>query len=216
MRSARTAVITVVTLVAFGTGRVEAGAPNYECQAGPYRLGIDQHRNAGLVRDGRGPVVPMTFTDTDQNGPSLDLSAQIGRDATTVRVRGTGSSVQLHIAGKRYAGVCAFVPGDFALGRVTARKLVARRSPAEISEVVAVLHRGSLIWSQGGFDETTKQVAPTGWIRVRVVLALHGGSRSGGEQQLGMGATAGLDAASSLFEGWVRTTSVAMLGPPGP
>ena len=204
-------------MVAF-PGRAVAGAPNYECRAGSYEVGIDQHRRAGVIRSGRSSVQPMPFVESDQNGPSLDLVATVDGRESRVAVRGTGSRMTLTTGGRSVTGACTFVPGNFALGHVSASRLVVRTTPNDDATVVTVVRKGSLLWSPGRFNETTRlyDAETEGWTRVRVVLRVRGGSRRGGEQTLGMGDGAGLDGRSLIVEGWARVEGLTLLGPPGP
>ena len=203
-------------LVAF-PGRAGAGAPNYECRAGSYEIGIDQHRRAGLIRAGGASVQPMPFVQSDQNGPSLDLIATVGGRKSRVTVRGTGSRMTLTTGGRSVTGACVFVPGNFALGYVSASNLVVRTTPADDATVVTVGRKESLVWSPGRFNQASRQYEGTDdWTRVRVVLLVRGGSRRGGEQALGMGDASGLDGRSLVVEGWARVEGLSMLGPAEP
>ena len=67
-RFRRPALLMAVALAMGVAARAEAGAPNYECQAGRLRIGIDQHRRAGLARVAGGTVRELTFVDANQNG----------------------------------------------------------------------------------------------------------------------------------------------------
>src|SRR4051812_37933111 len=89
------AVLIAAASVLVVGGPAGAGAPNYECQAGAQRLGIDQHRRAGLSRLGGGAVQPVTFVDGNQNGPTLDLAYTVAGRAEGAHVRGTGASVSI-------------------------------------------------------------------------------------------------------------------------
>ena len=70
--------------------------------------------------------------------------------------------------GRHVNGACAFVPGNFALGHVSASRLVVRTTPADDATVVAVVRKGSLLWSPGRFNETTRlyDEETDGWTRV--------------------------------------------------
>ena len=215
---ARWTAIAVIagTAIISTAGPAFAGAPNYECRAGSQRLGIDQHRRSGLSRLRLGPVQPAVFTDSNQDGGSLDLTYSVAGQAITAQVRGYGSSVVLHIGEGTVGGACTFVPGDFTLGTVTARRLVVRSTPAADGSVVTIVGRRSLVWSYRRFDATTgRWLGTDDWTRVRVVLAIRGGAKSGGDQLPGMGAIAGLDGRSTVVDGWVRVAGIELLGPPG-
>lgn len=117
----------------------------------------------------------------------------------------------------RHDGACAFVPGDLALGYVTARFALLRSAPVDDAAPLARLRQRSLVWSSGRLDEQTGQMLGTPeWTRFRAVLTVRGGRKSGGPQRLGMGTGAGRDGASTIVEGWGRLADVSMLGPPGP
>ena len=203
-------------LLAF-PGIAVAGAPNYECRAGSYRMGIDQHRSAGLSRTDRASVQAMPFSESDQNGPSLDLVATIDGRTSQVVVRGTGSSMSLTTGRRHFTGACAFIPGNFALGHVTASRLAIRTRPADDAAAVMFIGKGSLVWSPGRFNETTGRIEGTdAWTRVRVILRVRGRTPAGGEQALGMGDAAGLDGRSQTVEGWSRVEGLSLIGPAGP
>ena len=217
MRFCRPPLLIAAALAMGVAARAEAGAPNYECQAGRLRIGIDQHRRAGLARVTGGSVQAVTFVDANQNGPSLDLTVTINSRKATVRVRGTGSAMSIADSGGTVNGSCAFVPGDHALGHVTASKLVLRASPSVDATHVAVVARGSLVWSAGRFDEPSgRMLGTTDWTRIRAVVSIRGGSVDGGDQVLGMGSAAGRDGRSVVIDGWARMEGIKLLGPPGP
>ena len=216
---ARWTAIAVIagTAIISTAGPAFAGAPNYECRAGSQRLGIDQHRRSGLSRLGVGPVQPAVFTDSNQDGGSLDLTYSVAGQALSAQVRGYGWSVVLHIGEGTASGACTSLPGDFTLGTVTARRLVVRSTPAAYGAVVAIVGRRSLVWSYRRFDAATGRWPGTeDWTRVRVVLTIRGGAKSGEDQLPGMGAIAGLDGRSTFVDGWVRVSGIELLGPPGP
>ncbi len=216
MRRAVT-ILTAFVLTATGALPATAGAPNYECRAGSYRIGIDQHRRAGLARVTGGPVQSASFVTTDQDGSVLDLTADVEGQRFAIAIRGTGSTMTLRVSGRTLSGACAFVPGDLALGYVSAPNLLLRSAPAGDAAPVARLRQRSLVWSSGRFDAQTGEMRGTPeWTRFRAVIAVRGGSSSGGPQRLGMGIGAGLDGASTIIEGWGRLADVSMLGPPGP
>ena len=205
------------TAIISTAGPAFAGAPNYECRAGSQRLGIDQHRRSGLSRLRLGPVQPAVFADSNQDGSGLDLTYRVAGQAMTAQVRGYGSSVVLRIGEGTVSGACALVPGNFALGSVTARRLVVRSTPAVDGAVVTIVGRRSLVWSSGRVDVVTGRLEGTeDWTRVRVVLSIRGGGKSGGDQLPGMGDIAGLDGRSTVVDGWVRVAGIELLGPPGP
>ena len=210
----------VLVIVAAGlsvAGRAEAGAPNYECSIGRLQIGIDQHRRAGLARMRGGTVTAMTFVDSYQNGPVLDVSAQISGVVTQVAVTRYGAKASYQRGSDAGNGACAFIPGDFALGQVTSNLLVLRRDPDDASPVMAQMKQQSLVWSSGRYDEARREMRGTDeWAKFRVVLRVRGGSLAGGPEQVGMGQLAGLAGRSTLIEGWGRVADVAMLGPPGP
>ncbi len=217
MRRAVVGLTAVILAATAGTLPASAGAPNYECRAGGYSFGIDQHRRAGLARVSGGAVRSASFVTTDQDGSTLDLTAEVEGRRWNLAIRGTGRSMTLRVSGRTIAGACAFVPGDHALGHVTAPFLLLRSTPADDAVPVARLRQRSLVWSSGRLDEQSGQVLGTPeWTRFRAVLRVRGGAASGGPQRLGMGATAGLDGASTIVEGWGRLADVSMLGPPGP
>lgn len=208
--------VSVVALLTVATP-AQAGAPNYECRAGSYRIGIDQHRRAGLTRVNGGDVRKTSFANTDQNGSTLNLIATVDSQRLSVAIRGTGSTMSLGVGRHTISGSCAFVPGNFVLGYVTAPALVLRTSPSDMSPEVGRYVRSSLVWSSGRFDEQTGQMVGTAdWARFRMIVRVRGGTAHGGDQQLGMGTSAGLDGAATIVEGWARLTDVSMLGPPGP
>ena len=210
------ALLTVLTVLT-GARPATAGAPNYECRAGSYRIGIDQHRRGGLTRVAGNSVRRVSFRTTDQNGPTLDLIADDDSQRLVVAVRGYGSTMTLGVGATLVTGACAFIPGNFVLGYVSAPTLVLRTAPDDGASEVARYRQRSLVWSSGRFDEQTGQMVGTPeWTRLRVVGIVRGGTPSGGRQQLGMGPSSGLDGASTIVEGWGRRTDVSMLGPPGP
>ena len=217
MRRALVGISAVVLATIAGALPANAGAPNYECRAGPYSIGIDQHRRAGLARFSGGAVQSASFVTTDQNGSTLDLTAEVAGRRLVIAIRGTGSTMTLRRSGRTMSGACAFVPGDHVLGYVTAPFLLLRSAPVDDAAPVARLRQRSLVWTSGRFDAPTGQMLGTPeWTRFRAVLSVRGGRKSGGQRRVGMGTAAGLDGASTIGEGWGRLTDVSMLGPPGP
>jgi hypothetical protein len=207
---------TVVVLLVTPAVTSQAGAPNYECQAGAYRIGIDQHRRAGLVRIGRGAIQPMPFNELqDQNGASLKLGVDLPGTDGVISITGYGSSMTLQIGSRTYRGECAFVPGNFVLGHVTATKAMVRTDPDDKAAVVTDAHRGSLVWSFGRFDEAANAMRGTEeWTQLRTVLTIRGGAAGGGEQAIGMGQASGLDGGSTVLNGWVRVARISLLANP--
>jgi hypothetical protein len=208
--------VTAVALLVTPAMGSQAGAPNYECQAGPYRIGIDQHRRAGLVRIGQGAVQPMPFSQLhDQNGASLKLGVDLPGTDGVMAITGYGSSMTLQIGSRTYRGECAFVPGNFVLGQVTATRAMVRTDPDDASDVVADARRGSLVWSPGRFDEAANAMRGTEeWTQLRTVLTIRGGAAGGGEQVIGMGQASGLDGGSTVVNGWVRVARISLLANP--
>jgi hypothetical protein len=194
-----------------------AGAPNYECAIGSFRIGIDQHRRAGLVRERGAAVQSLPFVEADQNGPMLGLAVKLHGADARVNVRDTGRTASLSRGARTHRGACAFIPGDFALAEVTARRLVLRVDPDDSAPSVMQLKQRSLVWSSGRFDAARQEMRGTQeWARFRAVLQVRGGAVDGGPEPLGMGQLAGLDGRSTIVEGWGRVADVTMLGPPGP
>lgn len=222
MRRAFVGMTAVVIAAIAGAPPASAGAPNYECRAGSYIVGIDQHRRAGLVRVTGQAVRPASFVTTDPDVSTLGLQTlglNVDADGRilAIAIRETGSRMTLRVAGRTVTGACAFVPGDHVLGHVAAPHLLLRSAPADDAEPLVRLRQRSLVWSSGRLDEQTGQMLGTPeWTRFRAVLTVRGGSASGGPQRLGMGTSAGLDGASTIVEGWGLLADVSMLGPPGP
>jgi hypothetical protein len=213
----RAVIIGALTIAIAVAEPAVAGAPNYECAIGSYRIGIDQHRRAGLVRERGAGVQSLPFVDADQNGPTLGLVVKLDGADARIDVRNTGRAASLSRSDRTSRGVCAFIPGDFALGEVTARRLVLRLDPDDAAPTVIQLKQRSLVWSSGRFDAVRQEMRGTqDWARFRAVLRVRGGATDGGPEQLGMGQLAGLDGRSTIVEGWGRIADVAMLGPPGP
>ena len=216
MKRMSTTLVTAAILFIVVPSRAEAGAPNYECEAGGYRFGIDQHRRGGIGRINTREVVPVSYASLDQNGPSLDATTTFNGKPAAIQVRGTGSSMTVTTGGRTLSGACAFVPGNFALGQVMAPHIVVRTAPSDSAAVAVMLHRGSLVWSPGRFNDATGKLEGTeDWTQLRVVLRIEGGAKNG-EEQMGMGTEVGLDGRSSIVNGWVRVTDVKLIGPPGP
>ena len=208
--------ITMAATLAPGLA-AEAGAPNYECAIGSFRIGIDQHRRAGLSRSVGSSVQPMAFVEADQNGPTLRLAAKLKGSDALFDLRGSGSGASLSYRGRTRQGSCAFIPGDFALGQVTGRQLVLRSDPSDSAIAILPVRQRSLVWSSGRLDAVRQEMRGTAdWAYFRVVLRVKGGSVGGGPVRLGMGQLAGLDGRSTIVEGWGRIADVSMLGPPGP
>jgi hypothetical protein len=196
-------------------GRAPAGAPNYECRIGTYRIGIDQHRGGVLLRADGGAAVAAAIDDAHQDGSSLDLSVTLGARPARISVRGTGTSAALLVGGRRMSGACAFVPGDFALGRVSVGAIAVRSTRDDGASVLAVLRRGSLVWAAPSID-AAGAVGQRGLAPVRAVLRIRGGAAGGAEPAIDMGAAAGLDGRSSVIDGWASSAGVTLLGSPGP
>jgi hypothetical protein len=211
-----TVLIAVGVLLAHTDLPASAGAPNYECESGPYRIGIDQHRRGGLVRVGRGPVHAMPFVGVaDQSGESLGLTVQLPLGEGRIRVAGYGATMTLNVNGQTYHGACAFVPGNFVLGHVTARSTNLNVDPTKTSTVIASPRFGSLMWSSGRFDEAANELRGSAdWSQFRVVLAIRGGATEGGSQLPGMGQAAGLDGRSEVVNGWGQVATVTLLPNP--
>lgn len=91
MRRALVGISAVVLATIAGAQPANAGAPNYECRAGPYSIGIDQHRRAGLARFSGGAVQSASFVTTDQNG----LSVRGGRKSGGQQRLGMGTAAGL-------------------------------------------------------------------------------------------------------------------------
>lgn len=195
----------------------EAGAPNYECSIGSFHIGVDQHRRSGLSRSPGASVQPMPFVQADQNGSSLGLAAKLDGGDAVLDLRGSGAWATMTHRGQTRRGACAFIPGDFALGQVTAGRLLLRSAPDDGAAIILGVRMRSLVWSSGRFDEDRQEIRGTAdWAHFRVVLHVKGGATDGGPQQIGMGQRAGLDGRSTIVEGWGRVADVVMLGPPGP
>ncbi len=193
-----------------------AGAPNYECQAGPYRIGIDQHRRAGLVRVGRSAVQAMPLVyQSDQNGDSLVLAVGLpGNKNGLIAIREYGKAMSLHVGSRRYSGSCAFVPGNYVLGAVTGSHALVGSTP-EGDDVVVKLRRGSLVWSAGRFDEEAKEMRGTpDQAQLRVVLDVRGGGVDGEAEKFGIGSAFGRDGRSTVLNGWGKLAPLSMLPNP--
>ena len=133
--------------------------------------------------------------------------------SAVVDVRGAGSRASTDIASGGGFGACAFVPGDFAIGHVTAARVNVRAASSPDADTTVILRRGSFVWL-----DPTPHAADGGdaMVRVRVVVHVRGGRVGGGEQRFGMGSDAGLDGQSTVVDGWVPTRWIEWVGPAGP
>ena len=206
--------VVVVAATRVAATPVLAGAPAFECRIGSTRIGLDTHRSVALVRQSGGPVVRFGLETVNADGANQRYRLTSGSTTGVVDVRGAGSSVSTDIARGNGLGACAFVPGNFAIGRVTAPHVNVRMTASPKAEIAVILRRGSLVWLDP--TPTTGERGDTDMVRVRVVLRVIGGRVGGGEQQLGMGPASGLDGRSTVIDGWVRTRGVEWVGPPGP
>lgn len=190
----------------------EAGAPNYECAAGPWRFAIDQHRRAGLVRMPDRTVVETALVDGDQNGSSLNVKLSAGSLVLESQITGTGKSLKLTVnegaSKSTYTGVCAFVPGNFIAGHVTGLRLAVRTRASWNASVFATAGRHSLVWAAApeGSPSVPSPTTHSGWARVRVVSTLRSGS-----QVLGIGTEVGLDGPSTVAQGWGRVGVITLV-----
>ena len=191
-----------------------AGAPAFECRIGTIRIGLDTHRSVALVRQPSGPVMRFGLEGVDAAGVNQRYLLTSGSISAFVDVRGAGSRASTDISGGGGFGVCAFVPGDFAIGRVTAARVNVRVAASRDADIAVILRRGSFVWLDP--TPTAGEGGGDGMVRVRVVVHVRGGRVGGGEQQLGMGSEAGLDGRSTVIDGWVRTRGIEWVGPPGP
>ncbi len=191
-----------------------AGAPAFECRIGSVRVGLDTHRLVALVRKPSGEVTRLALESEQAAGADqryrLTGRSIIGR----VDVGGIGSRAASGGSVGQGRGACAFMPGDFAIGTVKARRLALRVEATPAAEIAVVLRRGSLLWLDP--TATAGERADALMVRVRVVLGVRGGRRGGGDQRFGMGPEAGLDGRSTVIDGWVRAVDVEWVGPPGP
>ncbi len=194
----------------------EAGAPNYECEAGPWRFGIDQHRRAGLIRFADQPaaqtMVQTSLLNGEQNGSSLNVTLVAGSTSLKAQVGKYGDTLSLTVVDgtntSTYSGICAFVPGNFILGHVAESPLHVRTRASWNAPLLATAKRHSIVWSAAP-DGSPSLPAPTthgGWALIRVVSGLRGGS-----QELGIGATVGLDGPSTIAQGWGRVQLVKLV-----
>ncbi len=190
----------------------EAGAPNYECEAGPWRFGIDQHRRAGLVRLPDQTVVRTQLHDGDQNGSSLNVTLTTESVSLESQISGFGKWLSLTVSEgdtkTSFSGVCVFVPGNFILAHVTAASLVVRTRASSIAPVLAAVSRRGLVWvaTPEGSPSVPDPFTHGGWARVRVVYSIRSGP-----QQLGIGNDVGLDGPSSIVQGWGRVGSLTLV-----
>lgn len=206
--------VVVVAATMVSAAPALAGAPAFECHIGSTRIGLDTHRSVALVRQSFGSVVRFGLESVDADGANQRYRLTSGSTTGLVDVRGAGSSASTDIARGHGIGVCAFVPGDFAIGRVTAPHVNVRVAAGPAAEIVVILRRGSLVWLDPA--ATAGERGDADMVRVRVMLRVRGGRVGGGEQQLGMGSASGLDGRSTVIDGWVRTRGIEWAGPPGP
>lgn len=211
MRSRLVVGLVVALMVGLPTV-AEAGAPNYECGAGPWRFAIDQHRRAGLVRLPDRTVVETALLDGNQNGSALTVTLLSGSLSLESQITGTGKSltltVQDGVSKSTYTGFCAFVPGNFILGYVTDARLAVRTRASWNAPVFATASRHSLVWAAApeGSPSVPDPMTHSGWARVRVVSTLRSGS-----QGLGIGTEVGLDGPSTVAQGWGRVDVIHLV-----
>ena len=215
MRLGRPVVAVVVFAATMGSATPAlAGAAAFECHIGATQIGLDTHRSVALVRDSFGPVMRFGLGSVNAAGPNQRYRLTRGSMSAVVDVLGAGSSASTDIAGRGGFGVCAFVPGDFAIGRVTAARVNVRVASSPDADIAVILRRGSFVWLDPTPNATDGGDATM--LRVRVVVHVRGGRVGGGEQQFGMGSEAGLDGRSTIVDGWVRTRGIEWVGPAGP
>lgn len=82
--------------------------------------------------------------NVNANGPNQRYRLTSGSTTGLVDVGGAGSSASTDIGRGNGFGACAFVPGDFAIGRVTASRVNVRVAVNSKAEIAVVLQRGSL------------------------------------------------------------------------
>ncbi len=208
------AAVAVVAATVLTAMPALAGAPAFECRIGSIRIGLDTHRSVALVRQPSGPIMRFGLAGVEAAGVNQRYLLTSGSISAFVDVRGAGSHASTDISGGVGFGVCAFVPGDFAIGRVTAVRVNVRVASSPDADIAVILRRGSLVWLDP--TPTAGEGGDDGMRRVRVVVHVRGGRVGGGEQQLGMGSEAGLDGRSTVIDGWVRTRGIEWLGLAGP
>ncbi len=190
----------------------EAGAPNYECEAGPWRFAIDQHRSAGLTRLADQTVVQMVVKDGDQNGSSLNVTLSTESLSLNSQITGYGKSLTLTVtegaSTTTYSGACAFVPGNFILGHVSGARLTVRTRASKSSPTLAMVSRHGLVWAAApeGSPSDPNPVSNEGWARVRVVYAIRSGS-----QDISIGNDVGLEGPSTVAQGWGRVGAMTLV-----
>jgi hypothetical protein len=206
------ALVLVAALEVAAPNVAEAGAPNYECEAGPWRFAIDQHRRAGLIRLADQTVVEADLQEGDQNGSSLGVTLSVDSLSLASQITGTGKSLNLTVSdGKSttgYSGACAFVPGNFILGHVSGARLAVRTRKSSTAPVLARVSRHGLVWVAAP-ENSPSDPAPTtqqGWARVRVVYSIRSGS-----QQIGIGNDVGLEGPSTVMQGWGRIGLITLV-----
>ena len=206
--------VVVVAATMVSAAPALAGAPAFECHIGSTRVGLDTHRSVALVRKSFGPVVRFGLGSVDAGGANQRYRLTSGSTTGFVNVRGAGSSASTDITEGNGLGACAFVPGDFAIGRVTAPHVNVRVTESPAAEIAVILRRGSLVWLDP--TATAGERGDADMVRVRVVLRVRGGRVGGGEQQLGMGSASGLDGRSTVIAAGSEREGVEWAGPPGP
>jgi hypothetical protein len=151
-----------------------AGAPNYDCRiAGGGRIAIDQW--AALISASGFEHTPSawgTAASIRQNGPSLDLRAEVDGAIWTVAVRGSGSSLAITRPAGNLAGRCAFIPGNYVLRRTNRGGFTMRAAPSVHAKLLARIPLGSPIW------QDPNRAPHASWMPVRTTVIRNGTLRS--------------------------------------
>ena len=149
MRRAKTvaavAGVVVATMV-LPPASAFAGAPAFECRIGSVRVGLDTHRLVALVRKPSGEVTRLALESVQAAGADQRYRLTGRSIFGWVDVGGTGSRAASGGSVGQGRGACAFIPGDFAIGTVKARRLALRVEASPAAEIAVVLRRGSLLW----------------------------------------------------------------------
>jgi hypothetical protein len=169
MRKSVTAVVVAAALLAL-PATSQAGAPNYDCLvAGGGRIAIDQWADVVAV-DGFAPRPRIwgSARSVRQDGPSLDLTAEMTGAPLTVAVRKWGRSLVLSQAGETLLGHCSLVPGNFVLRRSDSGGFSLRAGPFSGSRRLLRVPVGSAVWQDPAGTPHGR------WLPVRMTVVRHG------------------------------------------
>jgi hypothetical protein len=166
----RSLAVVVAALLLALPATSEAGAPNYDCLvAGGGRVAIDQWAGVVAAKGFEGQArIWGSARDVRQDGPSLDLTAEMRGTPWTVTVRNWGISLVISQAGATLSGRCALVPGNFVLRRSDSGGFSLRAGPFSAARRLVRVPVGSPVW------QDPSRVPHGRWLPVRTTIVRHG------------------------------------------